>query len=291
MRPIGEHNFQRPYRLPYLETQVTYGCTLSCLGCTNYSDYPMSGGNVAWEDFRPQFEQLVSRIQVESFGFIGGEPFLHNDFQNWVVQFKEKFPYITLMIVSNATLLSKNWWILDVMEEYGMIYLKLSDHTPGSTYFKDAVDKIMSRFHWVEENMRWFNQEHILDFETVTSDVFLKTYKNTFNDMKPYDSNPADAFKICNQTKCPLFQEGKLYKCSSVGMLDRVLEDHNLHDDPDWQPYVNTGLDVYTATDLEISNFCNNYEKPHSLCRMCPTAKDRPYIKHYSTVVNKINIL
>ena len=59
-----------------------------------------------------------------------------------------------------------------------------------------------------------------------------------------WDSNPIEAFDICSQQTCPLFYQGKLHKCSSVGMLDRMLEDHNQTDDPAWAPYLNAGWTV-----------------------------------------------
>ena len=51
--------------LPYIETMVTHGCTLSCEGCTNYSDYGMSGGNVSWEEHFEDLKVLTNRFRMD----------------------------------------------------------------------------------------------------------------------------------------------------------------------------------------------------------------------------------
>ena len=277
--------------LPYIETMVTHGCTLACEGCTNYSDYGMTGGNVSWDEHFEDLKVLTNRFNIECYGFIGGEPFLHNKFKDWVVNFKEEFPYITLMIVTNAQLFPKNAdWFLDCMEKYGMIYLKFSNHIPGADYFEESKQLVLDRFNWEQvDELKWFNQEPILDFLIDDNDTFLKSSKGKYGDMKPYHNDPIEAFDICSQQTCPLFYQGKLHKCSTVGMLDKMLADHDQHDDPDWAPYINAGVDIRTATDERIKQFADNHGKPHmELCKMCPTKNDNAYFKHFPLVVNKL---
>ena len=275
-------------KIALLETMVTYACTLSCRWCTNYSDYGMSGGYVKWETAHPWLDQVFDRMRVDCFSLIGGEPFLNPELETWVRQFKENYPYVTLMILTNGQLFHKNTWILDCMEEYGMIYLKLSEHQPGAEYFTDMLDTIMSRFDWQIIDGKYFNQTHILDLEIARIPTFMKTYRGEYGSMKPYHSDPVQAFKICNQQICPLLEDGKLYKCSSVGMLHKVLGDHGQLNDLDWQPYLNSGLSL-DCPDTELQAWVNNFGKPHTeLCRMCPTAADNVFHPHYENVKNKL---
>jgi organic radical activating enzyme len=272
---------------------VTHGCTLACEGCTNYSDYGMSGGNVSWEEHFEDLKVLTNRFNIECYGFIGGEPFMHNKFKDWVINFKEEFPYITLMVLTNAQMFPKNAdWFLDAMEKYGMIYLKMTNHIPGAEYYEKSKQLVLDRFDWIEEeNGYWFNKKHINDFRTENVDTFMKIVKGKYGEVKPYNNDPVEAFEICNQQICPLFYEGKLHKCSTVGMLDRMLTDHNQHDDPDWAPYINAGVDIRTATDERIKQFADNHGKPHmSLCKMCPTTKDNVFFDHIPLVVNKLGV-
>jgi len=275
-------------RIPLLETMVTYACTLSCRWCTNYSDYGMSGGYVKWQTARPWFDTLFSRVRVDCFSLIGGEPFLNPELETWVREFKENYPYVTLMMLTNGQLFHKNKWILDCMEEYGMIFLKVTEHQPGEPYFTDMVDAILSRFDWEIVDGRYFNQKHILDFEIAKVPTFMKTYRGEYGAMKPYDNDPTQAFQICNQQICPLLEDGQLYKCSSVGMLHRVLGDHDQLDDLDWLPYLNSGLSLH-CSDQELQAWVDNFGKPHNtLCRMCPTASDQVFFPHYENVKSRL---
>ena len=277
--------------LPYIETMVTHGCTLACEGCTNYSDYGMSGGNVSWEEHFEDLKVLFNRFRVECYGFIGGEPFMHKGFRDWVINFKEEFPYVTLMVLTNGQMFAENAdWFLDAMEKYGMIYLKMTNHIPGAKYYEDAKKLVLDRFDWeLQEDGYWFNQKHVIDFRTENVDTFMRILKGKYGNNKPYDNDPVEAFEICSQQICPLFYQGKIHKCSTVGMLDRMLTDHNQHDDPDWAPYVNQGIDIRTATDERLKQWADNHGKPHmKLCRMCPTAKDNVFFDHIPLVVNKL---
>lgn len=277
-------------RIAYLETMVTYACTMACSWCTNYSDYNMSGGYVKWETAKTWLDKLFYRMRVDCFGFIGGEPFLNPEFETWVRQFKQNYPYVTLMVSTNGQLFHQNTWILDCMQEYGMIYLKLSDHQPGQKYIEDTIKTILDRFDWQLINGKYFNQEKILDFEISRSPYFLKTYQGNYGSMKPYQSNANLAFEICSQKICPLLEDGKLYKCSSVGVLHRVLEDHEQLDDPDWQPYLNSGLSL-DCSDKDLQAWVDNFNRPHpKLCRMCPTEKDRALLPHYKNTNSKLKL-
>lgn len=279
-------------RIQYLETMLTYACTLSCRSCTNYSDYGMKGGHVKWATAKPWLDTWFDRLRVDCFGFIGGEPLMNPELETWIREFRKNYPYITIMIVTNAQLFTKNLWILDVMEEVGMVYLKFTNHIPGSKYFKDAVDAVLARFSWkyVSEWGRYFYQEKILDFLVSESPEFMRTFRGEYGSMKPYNNDPAEAFKICNQQICPLLYDGKIYKCSSIGMLERVLGDHNQLSDTDWAPYVNSGLSP-NCTNEELQAWADNFGKPAAVCRMCPTTADHPFHSHYDSVISRINII
>jgi len=276
-------------RISYLETMVTYSCTMACKWCSNYSDYNMKGGYIKWDIAKPWFDKLFSRLRVDCFGFIGGEPFLNPEFEKWVREWKRNYPYTTLMITTNGQLFHKNLWILDCMEEYGMIYLKISEHQPGEKYFQDMIETILLRWSWKKvESNKYFYQDRILDFEISKESHFMKTYKGEYGNMKPYNSDPDSAFKICTQKICPLLENGKLYKCSSIGVLHKVLDDHNQLQDPDWQPYLNSGLSL-DCSDEELQQWVDNYGQANSsLCSMCPTENDSVWFPHYENVKSKL---
>jgi len=233
---------------------------------------------------------LFSRLRVSNFHIIGGEPFLNPELKLWVNSFKTKYPLVNLKIVTNATLLKDNWWILDSMADHKHITLEISNHQPHLDYVKQAANNILSQFDWTikkADDFTWIDAKRNLKFIVTKNSHFIKTYKNDYGNMKPYDNNPKEAFDICCQKWCPLFVDGKLYKCSTVGLLDRVLRDHGQLKDPDWQEFLNTGLPL-DCSDEELQDYVNNYRKPHTICKMCPTSADQPWYEHPSNVTSKI---
>ena len=107
--------------------------------------------------------------------------------------------------------------------------------------------------------------------------------------MKPYNSDPIKAIDICEQRTCPLLHQGKLYKCSSLALLDQVLEDHNQLGDIDWQPYIDQGLRLDCDQTI-LEQWVDNYDNPHRLCSMCPTEENAAFHPHWGSVINKIKI-
>lgn len=273
-----------------LETMATFSCTLSCKFCTNYSDYNMRGGYVRWSQMQDWLDVLFDRLSVGQFQIIGGEPFLNPELKLWVNSFRQRYSSeITLKIVTNGTLLHKNMWIIDSMKEYSDIVLEISNHQPHLPYVTEFKNEILKHFDWDNVGYNGYCDEwryKTLSFQISNNNVFLKTYKNEYGNMKPYNNNPVEAFEICTQQMCPLFVDGKLYKCSTVGMLHRVLKDHNQLDDIDWQPYLGTGL-ALDCSDEELLAYANNFNKPNPVCRMCPTAKDNAWHNHLDNVTRK----
>lgn len=251
----------------------------------------MKGGYVRWADIKPNLDAWYSRVQFDCFGFMGGEPLLNPELDLWIREFRKNYPDTTIMIISNATLFMQNQWLLDTMNDVGMIYLKFSIHQPNAEYVNQSIDTVLKKFNWIwlEEEQRWFYPDKILDFELEDQLThFTKFYQGEYGSMKPYNSNPIDAHKLCTQITCPLFYEGRLYKCSSVALLKKVLGDHGQLDDPDWQKYLEyKGIGV-DCSDEELHEWVNNFAKPAKICSMCPTIADDPVKSHYDNVVSRI---
>ena len=116
--------------------------------------------------------------------------------------------------------------------------------------------------------------------------TFIKTYRNDYANMRPFDSNPADSFAICIQQTCPLMLGGRMYKCSTLGGLGDVLKRFNITD-PAWDPYRDQCIAPDSA-DADIQAFINNFGQPNRVCRMCPTAQDaESVVLHYNKVITK----
>lgn len=254
----------------------------------------MKGGYVPWDQAKIWLDAWTSRISITTIGLIGGEPLLNPELSQWIYGIRNNYPNIEIMLVTNAQLFMKNLWLLDAIENLGRFHLKFSVHQPSADYLKKAIESVHSRFFWDEVKTsdvaeHYYNTNNNVKFQIMRDNRFLKTYAGNYSNMKPYNNDPTEAFKICTQKQCPLLEQGKLYKCSTAGVLHRVLEDHNHLTSTDWQAFLNTGIDA-DCSDDELRAFTENYSKPNTICRMCPTEKDSPYRPHWPLVVNKTKI-
>jgi hypothetical protein len=67
-------------------------------------------------------------------------------------------------------------------------------------------------------------------------------------------------------------RDKKLYKCGSLGTLERFLTHHESLDDPDWQKYLQyKPLDLTTCTLEQAQEFSKMKFYSNDACDMCPT--------------------
>jgi len=307
---IKDHEWQIPTKvISNLEMMVTYGCTLKCASCTNFSDYQNhSRGNVRWKDTRLHLKRLLEhKVKVEKLLLMGGEPFLNKDFPNWIDGLRTEFPDIKLMILTNGHLVMRNKWIIDSMRKYGNIWLKFSNHMPGAEWFEDSVELIKNNFDWevdpkpFDDDYLQFQDELIVykdnngnKFEIANYDTYQLMVKGTFGSLKPWKNEPAKAFARCMQPKQVAFNDGILFKCTMNWNLQHALANHNQADDKDWDGYIFNGVDVHDCTADQLNNFVQNIGKPNKICAMCPSddqSDSETYIDHYATTTSKIKFL
>lgn len=272
--------------LPLVEINVTDACNFACKGCTNYSDYKVAG-LADWNDVKEQFTAWKDRIDFGQISFIGGEPLLHPNIREFITGARELFPNSLIQLTTNGYLLSRNIDILDVMDSINGALLKLSIHKAHDQWFLDLKEEIENYYNWhVDEKLSpWLRNENHLYLQYERTSQFIKTFRFDFPNMMPYNNNAEQAFtETCSQKLCPVLKDGKLYKCSSMSELRRVLTDWDRLDVPEWQPYLsNTGLEL-NCSDEELNAWIDSYGKHWWHCSMCPTRADNPYVHHATNV-------
>jgi hypothetical protein len=125
----------------------------------------------------------------------------------------------------------------------------------------------------VEFGVERFKTDNNLRFHVRRPDIFWKTFQGPHIDMRPHNNPPADAFAICCQQTCPLLYNGRIYKCSTSGLLRDTLERFNYPNTELWTQHIQEGIGP-DCTDQELEDFLTNFGKPASVCAMCPTTKD-----------------
>lgn len=270
--------------LPFVETMATQVCNLSCQGCSNYSDLKHNG-YVSWDKATSQIEQWLDILELPDFGIIGGEPLINPEIEQWLLGLRKLLPNTQIRFTTNGLLLQKFPNLLPLLNQIGNCVFKITVHVHDN-WLEDYISQIQHHDQWHTVNefgiIRLKNKNNVR-FQVNRPTNFIKTYRNTYKTMEPYNSDPLEAFDNCMQKTCPLLYNGKIYKCSTAGLLTDVLAKFNNPNASAWQSYIDPGISP-TSSMHDIQSFINNFGQAHQQCAQCPTSKDLS-LDHKITVV------
>ena len=269
--------------LPFVETMITQVCNISCLGCTNYSDIKHKG-YVPWAKGRLDIKAWSELVNINGFGIMGGEPMINPEWRQWVLGVREVLPKSELRFTTNGLLLQDAKEILDIMTSVGNIVFKITVHVENQQ-LEDIIKQVFALTKWnpvVEYGIsRWLGPNDVR-FQINRPQTFVKSYQGTYQDMKPWDSDPAEAFSICCQQTCPLLYQGRIYKCCTSALLQDTLERFGNPNLLQWETYIPKGIGIDSSTQ-EIDDFCLKFGQSESICGQCP-APGQSTVSHLATV-------
>jgi hypothetical protein len=305
---------------------VFYGnsCNLACSNCDSRSD-ELDFDGPSLESIYESISLANQKFDIENWSMIGGDPFLYKDKIIKIIDFIRKIePKKTIFMSTNGMLLHKNIdWVVDLIKKY-RIWVQVCNHTslfyPKDTMLnavheigkKSGIPEIIPAHLWWYDILKldtgtdqWkeFIKEKKINFETrdpnditymkenwgihYMESPYFQTIVDRINGVpKPFNSNPADAYKnSCPSQFCSFLHDKKIYKCGALGTLKRLLEKYDLIDDPDWKKYLKyKPVDLDTCTDEDIEFFSNTNYSCVSECSMCPG-------EYRAIEKNKINVL
>lgn len=271
--------------LPFVETMITQACNLNCHGCTNYSDL-IHNGYVKWEDGKQQIQQWLERVEILDFGILGGEPLVNPEVEKWIVGLRKLMPDAQIRFTTNGINLHKKFHIIQLLHDIGNCVIKIGVHV-DSPQLEETIHRINNSYDWqpvTEYGIPRYVTGDRVRFYVRRPTVFWKTYQGTYETMMPHDSDPAEAFKQCCQQTCPLLYKGRIYKCSTAGLLEDTLARFNNPNIEQWEPYIDNGISL-DCTDVELQAFIDNFGKPNKICGQCPTENDlQSKIEHLQQV-------
>lgn len=273
------------FDLEFVEIMALNACNLSCEGCTTFSDLKHRG-YTEWRTVKEWLTQWTPRVNFKGVGFMGGEPLMHPYIQDWIIGIREILPLAQIRFITNGLLLDKHWDVLHLLDTVGNSVLKISQHLDDTNLHR-SIEKLFEWQTWqpVEEFgiHRWKSSSGMrLQINRPTH--FYKTFQGSYHDMVPHNNDPVAAFDLCVQKKCPMLHDGKLFKCGTLALTTKVLERFGWPNRKIWLPYLNTGLS-HDCKEIELKQFIDNFGKPHSLCRQCPTERDTfSVLDHRKTV-------
>jgi len=282
--------------IPYTEIMVTQVCNLVCPGCSTYSDLQHKGYK-SWRQGLTEIEPWLNRVKFDHFGIMGGEPLINPEIKQWLTGIRELMPDTVIRFPTNATLLHKHLDVVDLLHELGNVIFKITVHQRHNEKVEGAIEYIQNKFNWkpvFEYNVHRFVTDNKFKFQVNRPKSFFKTFSGEYHNAAPYNSDPVDAFEVCHQKECPLLHNGRIYKCSTSGLMDEVLSRHGYPNVELWETYLDNSLNGSIGledSDAALQDFVNNMRKPHATCRQCPNKNNIESINHPETVFyrNKCN--
>jgi hypothetical protein len=242
---------------------------------------------VSWPAGQAQILPWLERFHIDDFGIIGGEPLINPEWREWLLGLRQLMPNAQLRFTTNGLLLHRALDIVDLCEEIGNIVLKVTVHTDDAE-LTDNLALLQSARAWepvYEYGINRWRGPRQVRLQINRPDRFIMTYRGTYQDMSPWHSDPAVAFAQCCQQTCPLLYQGRIYKCSTAGLLKDTLMRHDNPNWDQWESYIDPGIGI-DDNDSVIQAFVDNFGKPHAQCAQCPSG-DNALIPHVSTTTRK----
>lgn len=268
--------------LPFVETMITQSCNLSCYGCTNYSDL-IHSGYVKWSEGKRDLETWMDRVDILDFGIMGGEPLVNPECEQWIAGARNLLPNSQIRFTTNGIRLEKHWNIVRLLSDIGNCVFKITVHV-STVELEQSIKKIFNSYKWTpvfEYGIRRWVTNNGFKFQVNRPKTFVKSYRNDYANMAPYENDPNEAFANCCQQTCPLLYNGRLYKCSTAGLLKDTLIKLGRPNMDQWEPVIDYGIDP-TCSEMELKRFVDNFGKPNGICRQCPTEHDSSAILDHS---------
>jgi len=272
--------------LPFVETMITQVCNLACQGCSNYSDLRHSG-YVPWANGQQDLESWLERIHIEEFGIIGGEPMINPEWRQWLSGTRSLMPWARIRFTTNGILIRDPAELINLVQELGNITLKITVHI-NDAQLEHTVRELFHAGTWrpvTEYGINRWAGPNGTRLQINRPERFVKTFQGEYSAMRPWQSDPKQAFASCIQKTCPLLHQGRIYKCSTSGLLSDLLVQVDHRDLDIWQPYITSGIGT-NSTDQEIQQFIDNFGQPNFICGQCPSG-NQGQLLHKITVQRK----
>ena len=250
---------------------IAYSCNLSCAGCISLSDLPRKG-IAKTDEILSWIKEWSSVIQPQVVAIFGGEPCLHPDLVDICKQVRVQWPDSIIRLITNGYLLDNfdcaEWFNLGRFEIQVSVHRK--DHEELiNTKIKKILEykkgwRVQKHNNIGHKQIEWLN-DNLSIYKSIFKD-FITPYKDQ---LKPWNSDPAAAHRICGSPSTPILYKGKLYKCPPIANLI----------DLTGNSYAN--YQGVSPTD-NIESFVSNIGRPENVCGNCPDQTQAVIINHFN---------
>lgn len=258
--------------LPRLDLMIAYSCNLSCVGCISLSDRQRDGV-ASYSEIQDWVHDWQQRITPTVLTIFGGEPCLHPDLLDICTLVRNTWADCTIRLITNGYLLdnfdSAAWFTFGKFEIQVSVHRK--DH---EKIINQKIKTILShRKDWrvsvhggdQHKQTEW-TSDNISIYKSIFKD-FIVPFKELGETMSAWNSDPAEAHKICGSPATPILYKGRLYKCPPVANIIDLTGTHYA----DYRGY---------GPDDDLLPFINAINRPEPVCGQCPSQTQAVIIDH-----------
>jgi organic radical activating enzyme len=263
--------------LNQLEIHISEICNLRCIGCTSFSDYKIDHDYESWKHNKKLIESWGEKLNISCIAIAGGEPLMHPEIIDAIIDLRSIFPNSMINLVTNGTYVAKKLAVVEALKNVGHSCLTISNHEPNKSYSHKVKKTVLDMFDWKQSDVRldWLETDNRFYLELRSASSFISPLSGNYGSVKPHYSDPEKAFTNCCFHGSLNYYQGKLYKCSPLQYLHRVLDDWGQHDDQEWQQYLDYRPLSLDCSNEEMIEFFSHVDRPESYCSMCPS-QDMP---------------
>ncbi len=235
----------KKYRvIPRIEVNLIDACNLKCKGCSHFSSIYNSDSIYPIDNYEKDLKQLRKVGQMFRLRLLGGEPFLLDNLDEYIVIARKVFPEADIEVVTNGLL-------IPMTNEKVLSAIKTNNISVVISAYKPTLKKKdQIAYKLDEQQILWcFEGEEIVQF---SRNLTLENIHNA---------------EISNE-KCPaigciFLRRGKLYKCPFDGLINDLYSYYNLNRKHE------SGISIYRDSDSLYKEIVNYIFNPVEMCQYC----------------------
>lgn len=263
-----------------LDVMIAYSCNISCRGCISVSDIKRNGV-APFADIVSWIDKWANLLDPKVVTLFGGEPCLHPELLEICKHVRQQWPATTIRLITNGYLLdnfdSTKWFEFEPFEI--QVSIHRADH---ESHINSKIKSILSvKNDWRvtqhggndHKQLMWTSNNFSI-YKSIFKD-FVQPYQLDQGRMVGYNSDPAEAHKICGSPNTPILYKGDLYKCPPVANIIDL-------NDGDFYDYKKcTGEET-------LDEFVANINRPEAVCAWCPAQAQATIINHFD--INNVQV-
>lgn len=252
-----------------VQIHAWHGCNLYCESCAHYSQLGMRGGPSA-EDCAEWMRPWAKRIFPHEVMIVGGEPTLNHELVEIIRVALEIWPRSQIRMFTNGFLLKRFPELPKLMvESDGRVWVDISRHHTGPEYDHHFAKVRKLMIEWRQQYPTIKDKRIILN---KSYERWTRRYHVEGNQIKLFDSNPHDAWKVCIGKGCRQIYLGKLWKCPEIAYYPLMRQTMHADGKYDRLHAMYEPLDP-DCSDQELVAFLTRREE--GICRMCPSKLEK----------------